>query len=222
MMERIGIMGGMFDPVHIGHIKVAVAAQKVLQLDQVRLVPCGIPNHREQALCSSLQRLDMLQLAVSSYPQLKVDDRELNRPGISYTYDTLLSLRKEFQDSGLYFILGIDAFASLHQWHRWQELFDLCHFVVIERPGFTGVLSEELGRQMQQRRVADVTELLDRQSGLVFDMEGLDSPVSSSMVRDHIANNYSLDHLLDPAVASYLERHQLYRKAFTNHREING
>jgi len=210
-------MGGMFDPVHVGHIKVAAAAQKALQLSQVRLVPCSVPNHRDHALCSSLQRLDMLQLAVSEHPSLVVDDRELNRPGTSYTFDTLLSLREEFRESGLYFILGIDAFASLERWYRWQELFDLCHFVVIERPGFSGALSDELDRQMQQRRAVNVVELLDRTSGLIYDMEGLDSPVSSSMVRDHIARNRSLDHLLDPAVAGYLEKHQLYRKAVTNH-----
>ena len=222
MMERIGIMGGMFDPVHIGHIKVAVAAQQALRLNQVRLIPCGIPNHRDQSLCSSLQRLDMLQLAVSEYPQLVVDDRELNRPGTSYTVDTLLSLRNEFQHSGLYFILGVDAFSKLHQWHRWSELFELCHFVVIERPGFDVQLSEELAEQVRQRSVADLADASDKKSGLIFDMEGLDSPVSSSMVRDHIANDYSLEHLLDPAVASYLEKHQLYRKAVTDHREING
>jgi len=215
-------MGGMFDPVHIGHIKVAAAAQKFLQLGQVRLIPCGVPNHRDQALCSSLQRLDMLQLAVSKYPPLVVDDRELNRPGTSYTYDTLLSLREEFGESGLYFILGIDAFAALEQWYRWQELFDLCHFVVIERPGFSGNLSAALDQQMQQRQVTDAVELRDSRSGLIYNMEGLDNPISSSMVREHIANNYSLDHLLDPAVASYLGKHQLYRKAVINHRELNG
>ena len=217
MRERIGIMGGMFDPVHIGHIKVAVAAQKALQLNQVRLVPCGIPNHRDLSLCSSLQRLDMLQLAVREYPQLVVDDRELNRPGTSFTYDTVLSLREEFPESGLFFILGIDAFSSLHRWHRWRELFELCHFVVIERPGFAVEFPDELAAQVRQRSVADNAEVFDKQSGLIFDMEGLDSPVSSSMVRDHVANDYSLEHLLDPAVASYLKRHQLYRKAVINH-----
>jgi nicotinate-nucleotide adenylyltransferase len=222
MMERIGIMGGMFDPVHIGHIRVAVAAQKALRLDQVRLVPCGIPNHRDQALCSSLQRLDMLQLAVAENPGLVVDDRELNREGTSYTYDTLSSLRREFRQAGLFFILGVDAFATLDQWHRWRQLFELCHFVVIERPGYQGALSDDLQDQMLRRRAGNVSELFDKKYGSIFDMEGLDSPVSSSMVRDHIARNDSLDHLLDPAVASYLDKHQLYRKAVNNHRELNG
>ena len=162
MIERIGIMGGMFDPVHVGHIKVALAAQQVLQLDQVRLVPCSIPNHRDHALCSSLQRLDMLHLAVNDYPSLVVDDRELNRPGTSYTYDTLLSVREEFREAALYFVLGVDAFASLDQWHRWLELFELCHFVVIERPGFTGDWSEALEEQMVRRRATAVSELHDK------------------------------------------------------------
>lgn len=222
MMERIGIMGGMFDPVHIGHITVAVAAQKALQLDQLRLIPCGIPNHRGQALCSSLQRLDMLQLAVENHPKLVVDDRELNRPGTSYTFDTLSSLRNDFADAGLYFILGIDAFSSLHQWHRWQELFDLCHFVVIERPGFFRELNHELAIQVRDRKVAEASELFDNKCGLIFDMEGLDSPISSSMVRDQIARNGALEHLLDPTVAAYLEKHQLYRKAISDRQKKSG
>jgi nicotinate-nucleotide adenylyltransferase len=222
MIERIGIMGGMFDPVHIGHIRVAVAAQQALRLDQVRLIPCGIPNHRDQALCSSLQRLDMLRLAVADDSSLVVDDRELNRQGTSYTYDTLLSLRQEFQQAGLYFILGIDAFATLDRWHRWRELFELCHFVVIERPGYHGTLSDNLQVQIRRRRVRNVSELFDKKYGSILELEGLDSPVSSSMVRDHIARNDSLDQLLDPAVAGYLNKHQLYRKAVDNHRELNG
>lgn len=221
MMERIGIMGGMFDPVHVGHIRVALAAQQALHLDQVRLVPCSIPNHRDQALCSSLQRLDMLQLAVSTHPALVVDDRELNRPGTSYTYDTLKTLRDEFQDSALLFILGVDAFTSLDQWHRWRDLFGLCHFVVVERPGFTWLANDELETEITQRRTTMVSELLAQKSGLIFAMAGLDSPVSSSMVRDSIADSQSLDGLLDPAVAAYLEHHQLYRKAVSHHYKIN-
>ena len=215
-------MGGMFDPVHVGHIKVALAAQQILQLDQLKMVPCSIPNHRDQALCSSLQRLDMLQLAVHDHPGLVVDDRELNRPGTSYTYDTLLSLREENQDSGLYFVLGADAFASLDQWHRWRELFDLCHFVVIERAEFAGGWSVELEQQVSRRQVAVESELFDKKFGNIFNMKGLDSPVSSSMVRDLIARNEPLEHLLDPAVAAYLEQHQLYRKAVSSQQKIGG
>jgi len=219
-MSRIGIMGGMFDPVHVGHIQVALAVRKTLQLQEVRLIPCSIPNHRDQALCSPLQRLDMLKLATDKYAFLIVDDRELNRSGISYTYDTLASLRKQFPEAGLYFILGIDAFSGLPGWYRWRELFDLCHFVVIERPGYPvdlgPVWDEAWGRTVMQRRVFDPVKLFDQKNGLIFDMEGIQHTVSSSLVRERIARDETVTDLLDPAVVDYLEKHQLYRKAVIN------
>ena len=217
MKERIGIMGGMFDPVHIGHIRVASAALQNLQLDQVKLIPCGIPNHRDEALCSSLQRLDMLRLAVREHPGLVVDERELNRPGKSYTYDTLLSLRVDYPASALFFILGEDAFAALEGWHRWRELFELSHFVIIERPGFDGEPGEALRKELADRLVADCSEMKGIKSGLICRVKGLENPISSSMVREHIARDQALDQLLDPAVIAYLAEHQLYRKAVTGH-----
>lgn len=216
MSVRIGILGGMFDPVHTGHIGVALAARQALHLDEVRLIPCGIPNHRDRALCSSLQRLDMLRLATRDHPGLIVDDRELNRPGTSYSYDTLASLRQEHPHATLYFILGQDAFAGLPRWHRWQELFTLCHFVVIRRPGAHSSAPGDLDSLVQSRRAAKPDQLADVQAGLVFEMPGLESPVSSSLVRERIARNEPLQDLLDPAVACYLAQHQLYRKAVDN------
>ncbi|MCB1669520.1 MAG: nicotinate-nucleotide adenylyltransferase [Pseudomonadales bacterium] len=222
MNERIGIMGGMFDPVHVGHIKVALAALSLLQLDQVRLIPCGVPNHRDPALCTPKQRVDMLRLATGDCPRLIVDERELNRPGTSYSVDTLLSLRKEYPLAGLYFILGIDAFAALPAWHCWRELFELCHFVVIERPGYAGTLPPELEETCRHRQVTDVQRLHSSKHGLVLSMPGLDSPVSSTQVRASIADRKSLDGLLDSRVADYLRQHLLYLEAVTKHQHENG
>jgi nicotinate-nucleotide adenylyltransferase len=216
MSGRIGILGGMFDPVHKGHIGVALAAREALHLDEVRLIPCGIPNHRDRALCSPLQRLDMLRLATRDHPGLIVDDRELNRPGTSYSYDTLVSLRQEHPGATLFFILGQDAFAGLPRWHRWQELFTLCHLVVIRRPDADSSAPGELAALLQSRRVAEPDRLTGARAGLVFEMPGLESPVSSSLVRERIAHDGPLQDLLDPAVARYLAQHQLYRKAVDN------
>ncbi len=221
MSKRIGIMGGMFDPVHAGHIEVALAALSTLQLHQVRLVPCGVPNHRDRALCSALQRLDMLRLATRDHPGLVVDDRELNRPGTSYTYETLQSFRNEFRGAQLFFILGADAFASLPGWYRWRDLFAMCHFVVVRRPGSEVVLSPELQEIMACGLVTEAEQLLERKCGLIFQMEGIDNPVSSSQVRSRIAGNQPLAGLLDPRVAKYLEYHRLYRNAADKHQHSN-
>lgn len=216
MRMRIGIMGGMFDPVHLGHTTVARNACDFLDLDHVRLVPCGVPNHRDLTLCSAEQRLDMLQLATRDHTRLVVDDREVRRAGTSYTVDTLSELQAEFPGSDLYFILGSDAFATLDRWHRWRQLFELCHFIVIRRPGFSDSLGADLEEAVKGRRVTDRARLFAAQSGLVFQMPGLDSPMSSSLVRQRIDSNQPLDNLLDPAVAHYLRQHQLYRNAVTH------
>src|SRR5690606_2685035 len=110
---RIGVMGGMFDPVHSGHLQVALTAWHLLELDQLRLVPCHVPNHRAPATATSAQRLEMLQLAAAREPRLRVDAREMERDGISYTVDTLASLRNDFPSSALVLVLGMDAFAGL-------------------------------------------------------------------------------------------------------------
>lgn len=215
MTLRIGIMGGMFDPVHNGHIQVALTARRILGLDHVRLVPCGVPSHRDHALCSALQRLDMLQLAVAGRSELVVDDRELNRPGTSYSFDTVASIRAEFEAAVLFFILGADAFAGLAGWYRWQDLFDLCHLIVINRPGAVPEPGSEVGREAAARRAESVESLFARRAGLVFRVDEPAIFISSSEVRQRIARQDDLADLVAPAVAEYLSTHKLYTKAVT-------
>ena len=210
MTSRIGIMGGMFDPVHNGHMEVALSALNLLKLDQLRLVPCGLPNHRQEALCSAQQRLHMLALAARHNDKLVVDSREVDRPGISYAYDTLLSLHEEDSDAILVFILGVDAFNSLHQWHCWQSLFGLCHFLVINRPGSVVDSQSEVGKELQKRQVFTADELFEQMAGSVLVLKNLNIDISSSLVRQRIYKHESLEDLLAPEVASYLIEHDLY------------
>src|SRR5690606_10326343 len=146
-----GILGGTFDPVHVGHLRIALAVGEELALDEVRLVPCARPAHKDRAQVSDIHRLAMLKLAVADVPALQVDERECQRPGISYLYDTLVSLHRECPDNRYYFILGSDAFNTLTSWYRWQELLDLCHWVLVARPGWQLAPDAALQKEYEDR-----------------------------------------------------------------------
>lgn len=133
----IGLLGGTFDPVHHGHLRIALEAKEALGLTEVRFIPCRQPPHRGDASATAQQRLDLLRLACGDMPGFAVDTRELERPGPSYMVDTLASLRAERGDEPLCLILGWDAFLGLPGWHRWQNLLDYAHLAVVQRPGST-------------------------------------------------------------------------------------
>ncbi|MGH8120697.1 MAG: nicotinate (nicotinamide) nucleotide adenylyltransferase, partial [Gammaproteobacteria bacterium] len=136
-MKPIGILGGTFDPVHHGHLRLAIECCERLALAEVRLVPLRVPPHRKPPRASPEHRLAMLKLAAENKNNLIVDDSELRRKTISYTIDTVSTLRKSSGRTPLCLLLGTDAFNMLHTWHRWQALLDYVHVVIAERPGVT-------------------------------------------------------------------------------------
>ncbi|HCC82882.1 MAG TPA: nicotinate-nucleotide adenylyltransferase, partial [Methylophaga sp.] len=142
--ETIGILGGTFDPVHFGHLRSALEVCQQLELNHVRLIPCAIPPHRQPTMASADARRLMLEIAVKYVPQLTVDDRELHREGPSFSVDTLLSLREQFVNNPLFLILGTDAFRNISSWSRWQQILQLAHIVVVQRPDETLDMHEEL------------------------------------------------------------------------------
>ncbi|MFN2300762.1 MAG: nicotinate (nicotinamide) nucleotide adenylyltransferase, partial [Gammaproteobacteria bacterium] len=135
MGDRIGIFGGTFDPVHCGHLRAMVELRDELALNEVRVVPCGVPPHRAEPRASAQARLAMLDVALADLPGFSVDRRELERPGPSYMVDTLVSMRADWPEAALWLLLGHDAFCTLPQWRRWRELFSLANVGVARRPG---------------------------------------------------------------------------------------
>ncbi|MDO8271640.1 MAG: nicotinate (nicotinamide) nucleotide adenylyltransferase, partial [Gammaproteobacteria bacterium] len=180
----IGVMGGMFDPVHNGHIAVALAALKALALDELRLIPCHLPNHRGPASASAQERLAMLRLAAAVDDRLRVDDRECLRPGVSYTVDTLESLRAEHETAVLVLIVGADAFAGLTGWHRWQEIFGLANVLVVSRPRAFATWPAALQEEVQQRQVSSGELLCAQTQGSVLLLQDLQWDISSTQVRE--------------------------------------
>jgi nicotinate-nucleotide adenylyltransferase len=212
--QRLGVMGGMFDPVHDGHLAAARLALDELALERVHLVPCARPNHRSEPGISAEHRVAMLELAIAGDRRLVVDTRELQRPGVSYMVDTLRSFVAEFPQVILVYILGQDSFYSLPRWHQWRELLDLCHLAVINRPveleAGGSEMPAELDAEYQQRKVADVASLMARPRGRILRLHNLDMPASSTAVRKGLSEG-KRSVPVPAAVLDYIELHRLYR-----------
>ncbi|OGT06369.1 MAG: nicotinate (nicotinamide) nucleotide adenylyltransferase [Gammaproteobacteria bacterium GWF2_41_13] len=131
--QPIGILGGTFDPIHQGHLQIALIALQQLHLQKIHFIPCFQPPHRNQPIASPNDRLAMVKLAIGNNTAFNADDREIKRGNISYTIDTLKSLRQDYPDTPLCLIIGTDAFQELQQWHHWKELIDYAHLVVMYR-----------------------------------------------------------------------------------------
>ncbi len=213
MTQPIGIFGGTFDPVHYGHLRTALELQEALDLAQVRFMPCGTPPHREPPLASAQQRLAMLVLAVEEQPALMVDERELQRPGPSYMVDTLTSLREELGETPLCLLLGGDAFNGLTTWHRWQDLINLAHLVVMHRPGWTVAPAQEgeLGALLAGRLVTDKAPLHEQPAGCVLLQEVTQLDIAATTIRERVAAGRSPRYLLPEPVWDYIQREGLYR-----------
>lgn len=215
-MRRVGVMGGMFDPVHSGHVAVALEAVNVLSLDELRMVPCHLPNHRGPAAASAPDRLTMLKLATQIDRRLRVDERECARPGVSYTVDTLESLRGDFPDAALVLVMGADAFRGLAGWHRWQHIAQLAHIAVVSRRGVKIEISADTADQLQWRQVNSATQMFAAREGRVILLPELQLDISSTQVREMLRSQQTFAEqkrvaLLPEAVAAYIDEHDLYR-----------
>ncbi len=209
--RRIGILGGTFDPVHIGHLRAALEVAELMALDELRLVPCARPPHRATPGCSAEDRLAMVRRAVADLPLLSVDDRELARERPSYTLDTLESLRADLgQDCVLYLLLGWDAFCGLPGWHRWSELLEHCHILVLQRPDADSEAPEALRNLLAARSVSTPGALSGTRGQIAFVWQ-TPLAVSATQIRQLLGAGRSIRFLVPDAVLAYITARQLYR-----------
>jgi len=207
----VAVMGGTFDPVHVGHLRSAMEIVSLLNLNAVRLVPSYIPPHRDLPGTTATQRLDMLRLAISDNGQLEVDDREVQREGRSYTIDTLCEIRREIgREEPLYFVLGQDAFQLIEEWHRWQELTEYAHLIVIDRPAVTTKLSDEL-KFWATSKLGEIQAMRQCAAGYLCHIELTQLAISSTLIRALIAAEKSTRYLLPSCVRQYIDDQGLYR-----------
>jgi len=203
----IGIFGGTFDPIHFGHLRPAQEALQQLALAELRFIPAAQPPHRPAPVASAAKRLAMVELAIRGLPGFRVDDRELRRGGLSYTVLTLESLRAELGNMPLCLLIGADQFRSFETWHRWQEIPDLAHLAVLNRPGTTASVLPAWARG---RTCADVRDLREAPAGRLAFLPVSPQDISATRIRAAFARGASVQELLPEAVLDYIRANQVY------------
>lgn len=214
--RRIGMLGGTFDPVHIGHLRGALEVAELLELDELRLTPSARPPHRDLPGVTALDRLAMVRCAVAGVSPLTVDDRELKRDKPSYTIDTLESMRAELAaHDQLFLLLGWDAFCGLPGWHRWEELLEHCHIVVLQRPDADSESPDAMRNLLAARAVSDPKALKGPGGHITFVWQ-TPLAVSATQIRQLLASGKSVRFLVPDAVLAYIEVHGFYRAPNTD------
>jgi len=186
-MKKVGILGGTFNPPHLGHLIMANEALFEAGLDEVRFMPNYIAPHKEVAGASAEQRLEMTELAISDHAHFKVEDFEIKHGGVSYSFDTLTKLIEKEPDVEFYFIIGGDMIEGLSTWHRIDELVKLIRFIGVNRPGYNTETPYPV--------------LMIRSPELLL---------SSTMLRERAAANRSLLYLVPEKVEAYIRKERLY------------
>ena len=209
-LRTIALLGGTFDPIHIGHLRAAIELREQLGFDEVRLVPCHLPPHRAAPAVDSAARKTLVALAIAGIEGLRLDDRELKRNGPSFTIDTLIETRaEEGAACSMVLALGVDAFAALDTWHRWRELLDYAHIVVMQRPDSNLPQQGEVAELLQTHR-AEKSALHERTHGAIFTFALPPLAVSATAIRNLIATQRSPRYLVPDAVCDYIREHDLY------------
>ena len=211
--RRLGILGGTFDPIHVGHLDAADAATAALALDAIVLMPAhDQPLRVSEPRATAYQRFALAALAVEDRDDWRVSDVELVRQGRSYTEETLRALHDcGWRASQLFFILGTDAFAGIASWHGYPRVLDLAHFVVIARPGVT--IDEATARTPELRARTSSPPQGDASiegPARIFLIHAHTRDVSSTMIRERLASGLRIDDLVPPRVARHIEKHHLY------------
>ena len=207
----VAIFGGTFNPVHNGHLRIAIELAELLEVDSLRMIPCALPAHREAPSATPEQRLEMLKLGIGRQPQLIADDIELCRDGPSYTIDTLRAIRAQIGDSpAIYLCIGMDVLASLDSWRDWQQLTDYCHIVVSSRPGYQLPQSGLLADWISARLCDDLQTLKQSSTGKLHLCNLTMLGISSTAIRNKISTGEKIDYLTPAAVVNCIQQQHLY------------
>lgn len=195
---RIGVLGGTFDPIHLGHLAIAEDVRNRLDLEEVCFVPAGRPWMKAgQSVTAAIDRLSMVRLAVEDNPFFRACSVDIQRSGMSYTVDTLGELQEDYgPDANLFFIMGTDTFARFEEWKDPDEILKLATVVVVDRPGVT-TWSEEVGEQLGS-------------TGRVMRLEGLNLDISSMDIRRRVSEGTSIRYLVPEPVERYIYARGLY------------
>lgn len=208
----LGVFGGTFNPVHYGHLRSAMELVERLALARLHLMPSAVPPLRDTPICSAEHRAAMVSLAIEGEPRLVCDERELARTGPSYTIDSLIELRDENGvNCSLSMVVGCDALLAIDRWHRWEELLDWAHIVVLARPGWELPDSGPLANWLQTHAADNAAQLRSLPAGKILLQELRPLAISATEIRTLLAAGNSARFLMPHSVLDYIEEHQLYR-----------
>ncbi len=212
-MRLVGILGGTFNPIHFGHLRMAQELAAALAMDEVKFIPSAKPPHKDSVAASAEHRAAMVQAAIADNAQFTLDTLELKRNGASYTIDTLISLRESLdKGTALCLMMGSDVFINLNTWHRWQELLAYAHIVFIQRPQ-TQVqekLPNELRELLRDHYTERQADLKAEKSGFIIMQKVTAQDISATHIRGLLQHKESARYLVPDAVVEYIHQHQLY------------
>jgi len=211
-MALLGFYGGTFDPIHQGHLQLALYVQQHCQLQELQLLPCHLPPHRAHPGVSSLHRARMVELAISPYPQLKLNTLELAKNSASYTVETLELLHQQYPDDVLCFVIGMDSLCAFQSWHRYQDILSLCHLLVCQRPGYQQ--NAEARSLVKSHGATDIKELTAQKSGKILLLDNPLFDISATQIRTAFTANQQntpAPSLQIPQVLAYIQQHRLYQ-----------
>ncbi len=209
----IGFLGGTFNPIHFGHLRMAQELADALNLAEIHFIPSANPPHKAMPTVSAQQRAEMVQLAIADNPLFKLDTRELERTGASYTIDTLISAREELgENASLCLLMGSDAFTKLDSWHRWEELLNYCHIILVQRPSsrVQAKVSDQLTALLADNYTENGSDLAEKTAGYIHMQQITAQDISATHIREALASGKAAKYLMPDAVLAYIQQQQLY------------
>ncbi|GAB4359771.1 MAG: nicotinate-nucleotide adenylyltransferase [Gammaproteobacteria bacterium] len=207
----IGVFGGTFDPIHLGHLRSGLEVLEALALQEVRYIPCHRPPHRDLPGAAAPHRVAMVHAALAGVAAMKCDERELRREGPSYTVDTLAELREALPAESLSLIVGADAFEAITTWHRWERLIELAHLIVVHRPGWVARVPAGARSLLGDRVAGDPAPLHETPAGRLWFQPVTPLQISATAIRETVRQGRSIRFLVPDAVERYIRENRLYR-----------
>lgn len=206
----IGILGGTFDPIHLGHTWIAKVIINLVDLDKILFIPCSQSPLKNKTVASSEDRLNMVKIAIKNNPKFLAEDCEIKRGGLSYTIDTLKALKLVYPANSLVFIIGIDAFNQFDEWEDRYEILQLAHLIVVNRPEFLVITNPKVIELLEKYQTKDVKKLQKQNAGLIYLIDIAPLPISATQIRNLIKNNQSASNMVAKEVWKYICKNKLY------------
>jgi nicotinate-nucleotide adenylyltransferase len=209
MTKQINVLGGTFDPIHLGHIGIARAVAQECQLNRVDLMPCHLPPHRQSPGVSAEHRLNMVKLATAPYPELGVQSMELERSSLSYTAETVRLLHQQQPNARINLIIGMDSLSRFCSWHQWQTILEHANLIVCRRPGYSPTQGDA-AKLLSQYSCPSLVLFQQQQNGSIWLSSNNMIPISATELRLALQQQQPVQQWLATDVFAYIQQHKLY------------